>query len=168
MDVSFLRRSSDNGRTWGEVERVPTLQRTAEGTLRTGQKAGFVDTTTDRLIIFGGQALLANDKPLEVMTRGQLTYKLSKDGGRTFYHQGPIIHVGDEYSAEHPLPNVWLGKNAAQIGDWTCVPIRTGSGEILMPLQITPLARSASSAIRSGPPAAWSNPPSSKRPTAAS
>ena len=139
FDVAFLRRSSDNGQTWSEPERKPTFQKTEAGTLRTGYKPGFVDPVNGRLLIFQGRALLKKDHPLEAMSHGTLHYRLSNDGGRTFYHEGPVVHVGEEFSEEHPLPEVYRGKNAPQIGDLGSVPIRLASGEILMPLQITPL-----------------------------
>jgi hypothetical protein len=91
---------------------------------------GFVDPHNGRLLVFQGRALLKTDHPLERMTTGTLDYLLSKDGGRTYYHTAPVIQTGEEYTEGHPLPGVFTGKNATQIGDLGSVPILTRAGEI--------------------------------------
>lgn len=139
FDVAFARRSTDHGKTWSEPETLPTFQKVAGGTLRFGYKPGFVDEATGRMLIFGGKSLLKTDHPLEAMSQNGLTYRLSKDGGRTFYHDGPVIQARGDFNEERPLPGVIRGRNATQIGDLGSVPIRIRTGEVLMPLQITVL-----------------------------
>ena len=73
------------------------------------------------------------------MKHWTLHYSLSDDGGRTEYHKSQVTQRGKEYSAAHPLPGVWVGKNAAMIGDTACRAIRIRTGKILVPVQITPV-----------------------------
>ncbi len=162
-DIAYQRFSGDNGRTWsspsllitnehvsgGSVGPTPssahsvsapvTNESAPGGTRRRAMKPGFVDPTRDVLVTVFQEAILPTDNPLEGMKHWTLHCALSRDGGRTNYHEGPLVHKGTEYSREHPLPNVWVGKNSAMIGDTTCVPIRIRTGEILQPIQITPI-----------------------------
>lgn len=138
-DIAYQRFSDDNGRTWSAPAMLVTNERVSEGTRRRAMKPGFVDPTRDVLVTMFQEAILPTDNPLEGMKYWTLHYALSRDGGKTSYHEGPIVHKGTEYSREHPLPNVWVGKNSAMIGDTTCVPIRIRTGEILQPIQITPI-----------------------------
>ena len=107
VEVAFEKYSPDNGRTWGEPVEVPTKQKVAGGVLRFGERPGFADPETGVLVIFGGSVLLPNDNPLEAMSRGRPGYKLSRDGGRTYFHEANVVHVGDEFNEDHPLPGVW-------------------------------------------------------------
>ncbi|NLE58631.1 MAG: exo-alpha-sialidase [Planctomycetes bacterium] len=138
-DIAYQRFSGDNGRTWSSPSSLITNEHVSEGTRRRAMKPGFVDPTRDVLVTVYQEAILPTDNPLEGMKHWTLHYALSRDGGRTSYHEGPIVHKGTEYSREHPLPNVWVGKNSAMIGDTTCVPIGIRTGEILQPIQITPI-----------------------------
>ncbi|MGQ9652036.1 MAG: sialidase family protein [Phycisphaerae bacterium] len=138
-DIAYQRFSQDNGRTWSAPAMLVTNERVSEATRRRAMKPGFVDPTRDVLVTMFQEAILPTDHPLEGMKHWTLHYALSRDGGRTNYHEGRIVHKGMEYSPKHPLPNVWVGKNSAMIGDTTCVPIRIRTGEILQPIQITPI-----------------------------
>jgi len=162
-DIAYQRFSHDNGRTWSTPAMLVTNERVSGGavgptpssahsvsapvtnesapggTRRRAMKPGFVDPTRDVLVTVFQEAILPTDNPLEGMKYWTLHYALSRDGGKTNYHEGPIVHKGTEYSHEHPLPNVWVGKNSAMIGDTACVPIRIRTGEILQPIQITPI-----------------------------
>jgi len=139
FDVVFQRYSSDNGRTWSPPERLDTLRKTAEGTYRRSLLPGFADPVTGVLLTMILQGTLPTDNPLEGMKQWTLWYAVSRDGGRTFYHEAPVVQQGAEYNPAHPLAGVWVGRNSAMIGDTTCVPIRLRSGEILQPIQITPI-----------------------------
>lgn len=131
--------SNDNGLTWGPAEPLVTNGKTGGGVLRRGLHPGFADTGTGTLLTMINQAVLPTDSPLEGMKHWTLRYALSRDGGRTFFHEEPVVHAGHEFSPEHPLPGVWTGRNAAMIGDISCRPIRLSTGEILQPVQITPV-----------------------------
>ena len=138
-DIAWQRRSSDNGRTWSEAVSLATHSQSPLGTIRRGRYPGFVDPERDILLVMILQGILPTDNPLEGMKHWTLHYSLSDDGGLTETHQAQVIQQGEEYSADHPLPGVWTGKNGAMIGDVTCRPIRNESGQILVPIQITPI-----------------------------
>jgi hypothetical protein len=136
----FRRRfSTDNGRTWSDWEAVTDYKaETPQGTLRRYPQPGWVDPGNGRLLTMVMEGVLPRDNPMEGMTRWSLHYRVSTDGGRTFVVDEPVIQKGD-YTAEHPAEGVWIGKNSMMIGATTCRPIRTCRGEILVPVQITPL-----------------------------
>ncbi len=136
---AWRRYSSDNGRTWSEPQPVESFRRTDQGTIRRSDLPGFVDPENGVLITLINHGVLPTDNPLEGMKHWTLRYAISRDGGRTTAFEGPIVVKGEPFSPQHPMPGVWLGKNAAMIGDSTCVPIRLRSGDILVPIQITPV-----------------------------
>ncbi|MBI4026268.1 MAG: exo-alpha-sialidase [Verrucomicrobia bacterium] len=138
-DVTFRRYSTDNGRTWSAVEELPAFERRPEGTLRRFECGGYVDTPTDRLLTFRIEGILPTDDPLEGMKHYALYYTVSEDGGRTQCVNEPIIHAGNEFDAKHPLPGVWIGKNAVMLGDLPSRPLTLADGTILLPTQITPI-----------------------------
>lgn len=134
MERSF---SSDNGRTWSAPEAVVLKRKTAVGFERKGHKAGWIDPVNGRLLFMGGRSVLPTDSPLESLTRGQIWYSVSNDGGRTFAIEEQVIQEGAGYTSEHPLDGVWLGRNAVAYGDRGGRPIRTRRGHVLQPVQIT-------------------------------
>jgi len=138
-DVTWQRFSDNNGKTWSPPTAISTFKKLEKGTFRRYLCPGFVDPGTGMLITMILQGTLPNDSPLEGMKHWTLRYALSRDGGRSFYREAPVIQAGPEYCAEHPLPGVWLGKNGIMIGDTTCMPIRIRTGEILQPVQICPV-----------------------------
>ena len=50
-----------------------------------------------------------------------------------------VIHRGAEFDERHPLPGVYAGKNCAVLGDNAGLPIARRGGEILLPVEISPL-----------------------------
>jgi len=68
-----------------------------------------------------------------------LRYRVSTDGGRTYLLDAPIVQKGEEYSPEHPIDGVYIGKNCFFLGDSGCRPIRTREGTVLVPVQRPPL-----------------------------
>ncbi len=100
---------------------------------------GWVNPATGRYIEFRIRGVLPNDDPLDGMRRDRLSYRYSEDGGRNWSAAEPVVHEGAEYSAEHPLPWVYIGKNGFMLGDATGQPIRVDE-EILLPIVIAPLA----------------------------
>ena len=83
---------------------------------------------------------LPTDDPLEGMRQWYVCYSVSTDGGRTWPVTGRVIQDGPEFSPEHPLPGVWIGKNCVMVGDVASVPVFLRDGTLLVPVIITPLA----------------------------
>src|SRR5258705_12688327 len=73
------------------------------------------------------------------MRQWNIYYAVSKDGGRTRDKVHQIIHEGQEFNAQHPLPGVLTGKNAVMICDNPSRPINLKDGSILLPVEISPL-----------------------------
>lgn len=138
-DVAFRRFSSDNGRSYGPALEVGTHEPRPGGMLRRYLSTAFVDAGTGQLVQFILQGVLPGDDPLAGMRHWTLRYALSRDGGRSFWHEEPLVHAGRGFSPEHPLPGLWTGKNSIMIGASTCAPIQLESGEVLQPVQITPV-----------------------------
>jgi len=139
LDIVYESFSADNGRTWSAPRWLATHTAVEGGMLRRTRMPGFVDPVTGVLVQWTVQGVLPTDHPLEGMKHWTLWYRLSRDGGRSFYHEGPVIQQGDAYDVNHPMDGVWVGRNSVMIGDSTCVPIRTRAGLILQPIQITPV-----------------------------
>lgn len=137
-DVAYRRFSTDNGRTWTAPEAMATNEKREQGMHRRYVASVYVDPVKEVLVTILNDAVLPTDNPLEGMKHWRLWYTLSRDGGRTISHEGPILQAG-EYAPEHPLPGVWVGKNGVMIGDHTCAAIRTRRGDILQPVQICPI-----------------------------
>ncbi|MCX5661764.1 MAG: sialidase family protein [Planctomycetota bacterium] len=141
MDAGERSFSPDNGKTWGEPERVTLLRKTAEGFERTGLRAWWLDPVNGLLVNLSGRSITRADEPREVPARGNVTYAVSTDGGRTAEFTEPIVQGPDRegepspYTIDHPFEGVWTGKNTVGYGDRTCMPIRTRAGEILQPVQ---------------------------------
>jgi hypothetical protein len=138
-DRAFVRYSPDNGRTWGETREVMTVEPREGGTYRRGSASHLIDPRTGWLLQFRIEGLFRDDTPLARLKNWTITCSVSKDGGRSAIFDGPVIHRGEEFSAEHPLPGVWRGKNCAYIGDTSSVPLALADGTILVPIQIAPL-----------------------------
>ncbi len=134
IDVAYLRRSSDYGRTWSAPEERKTGERVSGGMLRRHPRAGWVEPRTGRYIEFYNEGILPTDDPLEGMRQWKLLYRVSNDGVK-FGPVENVIHEGGEYSAEHPLPGVHIGKNCAALGDQSSVPLAAPDGSILLPIE---------------------------------
>jgi hypothetical protein len=135
MQRSF---SEDNGRTWSEPEQIAFIDQTSHGVHRRYIQPGFVDSGNDRLLRMVLEGILPDDEPLQGMKQWYLRYCVSEDGGHTNLVDEQIIQQG-EFTSKHPYRGVWVGKNSIMIGDTTCRPILTRKGNILVPVQITPL-----------------------------
>ena len=138
-DGAFVRFSSDNGRSWSEEAGVAVTEKREGGTFRRSQPCNLVDPTTGWLIEFRIQGLFPKDEPLARLRGWTIHYAISKDGGRSWAEEAPVIHKGAEYSVAHPLPGVWHGKNCAYIGDMASAPIALSDGTLMVPIQIAPL-----------------------------
>jgi hypothetical protein len=133
------RRSLDNGRTWQDEKVIALQEAQPTGHLRRYLFPGYVDPATGRLVSLRMEGVLPTDSPLEGMKCWLLYYTVSEDGGRTNLVDKQVVQDGAEYSAIHPLPGVWNGKNAIQIGATTCVPLTLKDGTILVPCQSSPV-----------------------------
>jgi len=138
LDVSFVRRSHDNGRTWSDAVEVPTRYDHPEGTFRRSLAIVEVERRTGRLLCIWNEAVFPTDDPLEGMRQYTLRYGVSEDGGRTFPVDQQIIHEGAGYDAIHHLPGVTVGKTCAMIGDSGQRPLTRSDGAVLVPIQVTP------------------------------
>ena len=128
--------SPDNGKTWSDWKPIDRCKvETAQGMHRQYPASGWVDPSNGRMLTMVLDGVLPNDNPLEGMTHWSLRYRVSTDGGRSFAVDEPVIQKGN-YTAEHPVDGVWVGKNSIMMGTR---PILTRQGRILVPVQITPL-----------------------------
>jgi len=132
-------RSPDNGESWGEAKHLSTGQRSANGVLRKHLYPGFLCPHTNRLVRFSCEAVLPNDSPHpnEAGRLWRAYYSVSEDGGRSTTFAGMVQQSGPEFSPEHPLPQVWHGKNGFYRGALSCVPLSLDKSTFLMPLQCT-------------------------------
>lgn len=139
IDVAYVRRSSDHGRSWSHPLEMRTGERHPEGMLRRHPRAGFVDSR-GRYIEFWVEGILPTDNPIEGLRAWNIFYRVSRDGSRTFGPSRQIVHSGSGFDARHPLPGVWTGKNCVMLGDMPCTPLEAADGTVLLPVQISPLA----------------------------
>ena len=112
--------------------------KTPQGVHRQYPLPGWIDPVNGRMLVMVLDGVLPRDDPMEGMARWSVRYRVSTDGGRTFAVDEPVIQKGN-YTAEHPVEGVWIGKNSIQTSAGTGMPIRTRQGRVLVPVQITPL-----------------------------
>lgn len=139
VDAAFFRRSHDNGRTWSDPVEVPTSEHRPDGTFRRITLGGSVDPQTGRFLRFRDEAVLPTDNPLEGMRHWYAGYTVSEDGGLTNLVDEQIIQAGPEFSAAHPLPGVWVGKNCVMVGEFAATPLTLRDGTLLLAVCITPV-----------------------------
>ncbi|HOF90066.1 MAG TPA: sialidase family protein, partial [Armatimonadota bacterium] len=132
-DVAYQRLSPDNGRTWSAPVEIVTGERRPEGTFRRHLRAGYADPVSGRYLAFRTEGILPTDDPLEGMRQWQLHYTVSADGGASALADAQIIQDG--YTADHPFPDVYRGRNCVMLGDLTCVPLSLPDGSLLVPAQ---------------------------------
>ena len=85
------------------------------------------------LFSFGMRGILPTDDPIEGMRQWNIYY--SVDGKGSYQ----LIQHGREFSATHPLPGIYTGKNCVMLGDVPCLPMSRKDGTILLPVETTPL-----------------------------
>ena len=138
VDGGIRRYSSDIGRSWSEPEKVVTGAIQYGGTMRRWYyPSGYVDPPTGRLLEFRNEGVLPRDNPMQGVRYWRCFYTVSEDGGKSFTVNEPIIQDGAEFSAEHPWPGLWIGRNGACIGAPTVLPLKDGT--ILVPCYQHPL-----------------------------
>ena len=133
VDAAYYRDSTDHGRSWGPPVAVATGEKRQGGTWRKHPRGGWVDPSTGRYLEFWLEGTLPTDDPLEGLRQWNIFYTVSKGEP----HQ--VVHKGAEFNERHPLPGVWTGKNCAMLGDNTCQPLARPGGEILLPVEVSPL-----------------------------
>lgn len=139
IDEAYFRRSRDNGRTWSAPVAVQTSERRPEGMFRRVFLGGAVDAQTGRFVRFRNEGVLPADDPLDGMSHWYVCYSVSDDGGETTVADEQVIQHGKEFSATHPLPGVWVGKNCVMVGELSATLLTTPDGTLLMPVAITPM-----------------------------
>ena len=139
VDIAFVRRSEDGGRTWSDPVEWPARFDHPNGTGRRHIRGGYVDPQTGRYITVWTEGVLPTDHPLEGMQQWKLHYFVSEDGGKTHLVNEQIVHEGPEYNGTHHLPGVTVGKNCVMIGDLGQRPLTRSDGLILMPVQSSPV-----------------------------
>ena len=138
LDDWQRRFSPDNGKSWSAWEAIEHKVKTPQGVHRQYPLPGWIDPVNGRMLVMVLDGILPRDDPMEGMARWSVRYRVSTDGGRTFAVDEPVIQKGN-YTAEHPVEGVWIGKNSIQTSAGTGMPIRTRQGRVLVPVQITPL-----------------------------
>ena len=149
----YIRRSNDNGRTWGvssllhaqkpvpgaeapEIRRLLGLAGDANisGYHQSfGNQMLFCDLDHDLLIlVYYGQY---SDFAGEIIQNGQLFYRLSCDHGLSWDAPRQIIQSGESYDERHWAKDVALGKVAGIVAGMQHME-KTADGTLLVPFQI--------------------------------
>ncbi len=139
--IGFYTASSDNGVTWRRQVITP---RFIDG-IPSGWRRAFSNPPW-RDPVNGNMLLLLNsiDRPIDRAVRepdeafhwGYLRYAVSKDGGKNYTINEPIIQSGPQFTNDHPLDDVYLGVNGYMQGDLGNVTVRARSGALLVPIQV--------------------------------
>jgi hypothetical protein len=69
----------------------------------------------------------------------KLWYSLSRDGGRTYDAERPLVQRGEGYSSTHPNRYTWIGKNSFCFATLPPFLVRLSNGTILLPCYYAPL-----------------------------
>lgn len=136
-DVCQISYSTDDGRTWGDDQPYQVSFATPAGMVRQGYGTPVADPHTGRLVVLDSTSVLPTDGMLEALTYTFPTYRVSDDGGITWLFDDRIIHQGAEFSAQHPLPEVWTAKNAVHYSN---MPFFDSAGRLIAPVQMTRLS----------------------------
>lgn len=136
--------SPDNGRTWNKVQVEPDFDSDLPYGYRRTPHIPWRDPVNNNILLLLNCMDTPDKDPHAHEPRWQwywyyLRYRVSTDGGRTYLFDEPIIQRGDEYSPQHPIDGVHIGRNCFFLGDSGCRPIRTREGTVLVPMQMPPL-----------------------------
>ena len=102
-DRAYRRWSYDNGETWTEPDTIQTGFHCLNGVRRVYSTSLYLDPHTGRLIEFFIIGNLSNDDPLDGLRKWVIHYRISADGGKTFDEVRPVLHIGAEFTPEHPF-----------------------------------------------------------------
>ncbi|HPJ21082.1 MAG TPA: sialidase family protein [Clostridia bacterium] len=128
--------SDDGGRSFHGERMDRTRWKIEKGMMTRYFKLTALDKRTDRFYMFYNQGLLPSDRPEDGLQNWQMYYCMSENNGDTITFEEPVVMKGD-YSIDHPIEGVYIGKNNFMVGDWPCEPILTDDGRILMAVQCT-------------------------------
>ncbi len=157
-DLKMIKRnafSPDNGRTWTPMKPTPDFDKDLPYGYRRSPYPLWRDPVNGNILSLFNCMDTPDKDPHAHEPRWQwywyyLRYRVSTDGGRTYLFDKPIIQKGEQYSPEHPVDGVYIGKNCFFLGDQGCDPIRTREGTILVPMQMPPLASDGKSFYNPG------------------
>jgi hypothetical protein len=131
-ELSF---SGDHGATWSGSVSLESSRRTPEGMFRAMYFfPPYCDRQNGRLVMVGEEGVLPADSAHDAFTNLYTAYRTSTDQGRTWSPARRVIQKGAEYSAEHPLSTVYVGKNASQTAG---VIYQRDDGALVVPLQLS-------------------------------
>jgi len=130
-------RSPDNGRSWSEATTTYNGQQTAGGVARKFVFPGYLCPHTNRLVRIYNEAVLPNDSPGEARRYWRTLYSVSEDSGENTTFDGIMQQRGDEFSPNHPFPQIWHGKNALFRGALSGTFLTLDKSTFLAPLQCT-------------------------------
>lgn len=139
--ISGNRQSNDNGKTWQPLRSHAPFAEGLPAGYRRGPTTGMLDDSENRVLWIVNALDTAQldptiaEPPIAQKTY-YLRYRVSTDGGQSWLCDDPIVSQGD-FTAEHPFPDLWIGKNAIYLGDLGSRPITTRTGRILLPAQMT-------------------------------
>ena len=128
--------SDNNGLTWNSPQLRKVMFKEDKGTRRLYEFPGFVDPDTGKLLTLTLEANLPDDIASQGLSRFILKYRVSSDGGKTVDYEGQMIQKGN-FDSDHPFEQIWIGNNSIMLGDMGGRPIKTSSGKILIPAQMT-------------------------------
>jgi hypothetical protein len=136
--------SPDNGRTWTTMRVSPDFDSDLPYGYRRVPFTPWRDPVNGNILLLLNCMDTPDKDPHAHEPRWQwywyyLRYRVSTDGGRTYQFDEPIVQEGEEYSPQHPITSVYIGKNCFFLGDSGCRPIRTQDGAVLVPIQMPPL-----------------------------
>ncbi len=133
--------SHDHGRAWNRVSPTPDFAKGLPYGYRRNPVTSVFDPKNRRLVTIvnaldtPGLDPKIGEPPVALKTY-YLRYRVSKDAGRTWLFEEPIVQAG-KYTMRHPLDDLWIGKNSIFLGDCGSIPIVTRTGRILVPAQMT-------------------------------
>lgn len=134
---SFLRRSTDNGRTWSKAELTWKPEPIENGTMRRGEFTFLFDAARERILRFFNYSFYPADGHYSMETKRshRIFFDVSHDEGKTFSEARQLIAVG--HDAVKWAPDVCYKKNNSAIS--FCRPFFDSAGRIILPAQRSPV-----------------------------
>ncbi|MCO5241643.1 MAG: glycoside hydrolase [Chitinophagaceae bacterium] len=133
--------SEDNGKTWDNNPMKPDLTSGLPYGYRWDPVTSVLDTNNEKIVTIVNALDVKdldptiNEPPIAQETY-YLRYRVSEDQGKTWSYDEPIVQCGN-FTIQHPLPDIFIGKNSIYIGDIGSIPIVTQKRKILVPAQAT-------------------------------